>query len=261
MDRLNKVIDYIEDNLDGEISLDHLARLAGVNKDTLQRIFTFLTRSSIYDYIRRRRLSKAYEDLRNTRLRVLDIALKYSYNSTASFSRAFKNEFGLSPAEARKTRRRIKIFPKLLFQGYIRPKGELEAEIIDFPAKTLYGFMVDCDDYGGVLYKIRHLYDELRNNGYYQKWESYNRYGVFYSDTKHRYFVGIDHKEKDLAKFHLRGGRYAVFRLNSRQQKEILRLEDKIYKQWLPATNFKAGNNINFELYHPEGVDLYFSIH
>ncbi len=261
MDRLNKVIDYIEDNLDGEISLDHLARLAGVNKDTLQRIFTFLTRFSIYDYIRRRRLSKAYEDLRDTDLKVLDIAIKYGYSSSAAFSHAFKKEFKLSPLQARKIRRKIKIFPKLLFQGQVHPRNELEAEIIQFPAKTLYGFKVTCRDYGGELYKIRRLYDELRAKGYYEKWEAHDRYGIFYSDLEHCYFVGTEIKEQGLDVFRLNGGKYAAFHLDSRQQKQILKLENWIYKQWLPVTNFKAGNNINFELYRPGGVDLYFSIH
>ena len=74
MNKLNKVINYIERNLDGEISFRYLARLAGVNQDTLSRIFIFLTRISIYEYIRKRRLSKAYEDLRNTKLRIIDIS-------------------------------------------------------------------------------------------------------------------------------------------------------------------------------------------
>lgn len=260
MDKLNKVIDYIEANLDAEISLDYIARLAGTNKDALQRIFVFLTRFSIHDYIRRRRLSKAYEDLRNTHLKVLDIAVRYGYSSTAAFSHAFKREFNLSPLEARKARRKIKIFPKLLFQGQVQPSGGLEAEIVHFPTKTLYGFEVTCKDYGGELYKIRRLYDKLREEGYYKKWEASERYGIFYSNLEHCYFVGTETKEKGLTAFHLAGGKYAVFHLDSRQQKEILKLENWIYKQWLPVTNFNASNNINFELYRPGGVDLYFSI-
>lgn len=260
MDKLNKVINYIERNLDGQISFQHLARLAGVSQDTLPRIFIFLTRISIYDYIRKRRLSKSYEDLRNTKLRVIDVALKYGYNSTATFSRAFKKEFGLTPLQTRKSRKRITIFPKLLFQGNAHPASSLEAEIIDFPATTLYGITVASKDYDGLLYKIRRLYNQLRASGQYRIWDQLGRYGIYYTNKAHYYFVGTKDKGPSLTEFHLASGRYAVFHLNSRQQKEILRLEEKVYKQWLPATNFMFGKGLNFEFYHPHGVDLYFSI-
>lgn len=260
MDKLNRVIDYIERNLDGEISFRYLARLAGVNQDTLPRIFIFLTRISIYEYIRKRRLSKAYEDLRNTKLRVIDIAIRYGYNSTAAFSRAFKKEFGFTPFQARKSRRRITIFPKLLFHGDICPDNGLEAEIIDFPTTTLYGVIVTSKKHEDLLYKIRRLYGQLRVSGLYRQWDQFGRYGIYYTDKSHYYFVGTEHREGDLTEFHLTGGKYAVFHLNSRQQREIIKLEEKIYKQWLPATNFMVGKGLNFEFYHPHGVDLYFSI-
>lgn len=260
MDKLNRVIDYIEHNLDREISLWYLARLAGVSQDTLPRIFIFLTRISIYEYIRKRRLSKAYEDLRNTKLRVIDIAIRYGYNSTAAFSRAFKKEFGFTPFQARKSRRRITIFPKLLFYGDICPDNGLEAEIIDFPTTTLYGVIVTSKKHEDLLYKIRRLYGQLRVSGLYRQWDQFGRYGIYYTDKSHYYFVGTEHREGDLTEFHLTGGKYAVFHLNSRQQREIIKLEEKIYKQWLPATNFMVGKGLNFEFYHPHGVDLYFSI-
>lgn len=260
MNKLNEIVDYIERNLETEISFEHLSRLAGVNKDTLERIFIFITRISLRDYIRKRRLSKAYEELRNTKLRVIDIALKYGYNSTAAFSRAFKKEFGLSPLKARKSRRRIKIFPKLLFQSKIYSNGNLEAEIITLPDKTLYGLEIASKDYGGLLYKIRHLYNQLYTDGRYKKWDEFGRYGIYYTDEAHRYFVGTERRTTGLTKFHLIGGRYAIFHLNSRQQQKIIELEEKIYKQWLPATDFMAGKGFNFEFYSQEGVDLYFSI-
>lgn len=260
MDKLNKAINYIERNLDGQISLHHLARITGVSQDTLPRIFIFLTHMSMYDYIRKRRLSKAYEDLRNTRLRIIDVALRYGYNSTATFSRAFKKEFSLTPLQARKSRKRITIFPKLLFQGDTHPDSGLEAEIINIPTTTLYGTMVVSEDYDGLLYKIRCLYNQLRAKGQYQNWDKIGRYGVYYTDKSHCYFAGTKHKDVGLMEFDLAGGRYAVFHLNSRQQKEILKLEERIYKQWLPATNFMVGKGLNFEFYHSNGVDLYFSI-
>ena len=261
MDKLNKVISYIERNLDGQISFQHLARLAGVSRDTLPRIFVFLTRISIYDYIRKRRLSKAYEDLKDTKLRVVDIAFKYGYNSAATFSRAFKKEFGLTPLQARRSRKHIAIFPKLLFRGDAHPANNLEAEIInDVPSIILYGVIVTSKDYDGLLYKIRRLYNQLLASGQYQEWDQLGRYGIYYTNKSHCYFVGTKHKGTGLTEFRITGGRYAVFHLGSRQQKEILKLEEKVYKQWLPATNFIVGKGLNFEFYHPHGVDLYFSI-
>ena len=63
---MNKMIDYIENNLDNEIDFSELSKITNINIFILERIFTFLTNMTLTEYIKKRRLSKAFEDIRNT---------------------------------------------------------------------------------------------------------------------------------------------------------------------------------------------------
>ena len=81
-----KVIDYIEQNLTEEIDYKTLAQILGTNEQALQVIFTFITNTSLTDYIKKRRFSRAFEELRSTNIRVIDLAIKYHYSSETSFT-------------------------------------------------------------------------------------------------------------------------------------------------------------------------------
>ena len=88
--RLNDALNYIEENLMGEIDFSEAARLACCSEYHFQRMFSFLAGIPLSEYIRRRRLTLAAFELNNSNLRVIDLALKYGYNSPDSFARAFQ---------------------------------------------------------------------------------------------------------------------------------------------------------------------------
>lgn len=108
----NQLIDYIESNLTEEIDFNKLAKILGVNEYTMHRIFLFVTGFTLGEYIRKRRLSQAAIDIINGKEKVIDIAVKYGYDSSQSFSRAFKSIIGLNPTEINKNTKNIKFFPK-----------------------------------------------------------------------------------------------------------------------------------------------------
>ena len=114
---LNKMIEYIEENLTNEININELAKIGGISVNSLQRIFTFMTGITITEYIKKRRLSKAFEEIKNTDIKIVDVALKYQYNSTISFDRAFKKNFGVTPIECREKNISYKQFPIILFKS------------------------------------------------------------------------------------------------------------------------------------------------
>ena len=114
-DSLNRLIDTIEKNLENEIDYNELAKVIGTSSYTMQRIFVFLTGMTLTEYIRKRRLSKAAEELRKTENRVIDIATKYGYDSPVSFSNAFKKIHGQSPANFRKSNTEVTFFSKIQF--------------------------------------------------------------------------------------------------------------------------------------------------
>lgn len=89
-EQINKAVDYIEKNLDSKINMDKVANIICQSSSSFQRTFSMVMNISISEYIRRRRMTLAAIALRNSSVKVIDIALKYGYESPESFTRALK---------------------------------------------------------------------------------------------------------------------------------------------------------------------------
>lgn len=110
---LTSALDYIEGNLNEEISQEDIARHCSYSVSSLQKMFKRVFHIGIADYIGRRRITAASRELITTDDNILDIALKYGYNSHEVFSRAFTRIWGETPSQYRKNRTFSEIYPKL----------------------------------------------------------------------------------------------------------------------------------------------------
>ena len=100
---ITKALNYINSkNKKSDITIDDVATHAGFSTDYFNRIFFAHTGFNIMEYVRFSRLKKAAHLLRGTNNDILDIALDCGYEAHESFSRAFKNQYGISPSEYRK---------------------------------------------------------------------------------------------------------------------------------------------------------------
>lgn len=127
--RMNDSINYIEENLDGEIDFKEVARLAFCSEYHFQRMFSFLAGVSLSEYIRRRRLTVAAFELNNSNIRIIDLAVKYGYKSPDSFTRAFQSLHGITPSEARCNSKSLKSYPRMTFQLSIKGENEMNYRI------------------------------------------------------------------------------------------------------------------------------------
>ncbi|HIR14784.1 MAG TPA: AraC family transcriptional regulator [Candidatus Choladousia intestinavium] len=112
---LGAAIDYIEENLDQEVSCGEAARIAGCSPSYFQRIFSYISGVSLAKYIQRRRMTQAAFELQRTDSRILDIALKYGYSSPSSFTRAFQSVHGITPMSAKKAGCTLRAYPPIHF--------------------------------------------------------------------------------------------------------------------------------------------------
>lgn len=94
-------IDYIENNLYNKISLDDISFHTGVSKYYLHRIFKSLTGESIIEYVQSRKLTSSINELVNTNMRIIDIALNYGFDYEQSYIRAFRKKFDYTPLKVR----------------------------------------------------------------------------------------------------------------------------------------------------------------
>lgn len=116
LESINRAIDYIEQNLEGEIDLEWVGRVACYSSYHFQCMFNVITGMTVAEYIRRRRLTLAGHDLALQHLRVIDVALKYGYQTPEAFNKAFQRMHGISPSEARKPGVVLTSCPRLSFQ-------------------------------------------------------------------------------------------------------------------------------------------------
>ncbi|MGG1687653.1 AraC family transcriptional regulator [Pseudalkalibacillus sp. NRS-1564] len=138
---MNTAMKFIEENLTNEIDYKIVASLAYCSEYHFKRMFSFLTGITLSEYIRRRRLSLAAFELQNSNVKVIDVAMKYGYNSPDSFTRAFINLHGVTPTEARNKGKQLKAYPFMTFQLSIRGGNEMNYRIEHKEAFNIVGIM------------------------------------------------------------------------------------------------------------------------
>ena len=153
INHLNKSINYIEAHLTDEIDLEKLSQLACCSTFHFQRMFSFMTGVPLSEYIRRRRLTLAAFDLQTSRMKVIDVAFKYGYESPEAFSRAFKNLHGVMPVSARDIGVSLKAFPKMTFQISIKGVAEMNYRIEERDAFEVFGLALKTTVINGQCYK------------------------------------------------------------------------------------------------------------
>ena len=137
--KLQNAVDYIEENLCGEIDYEKAARIAACSVYHFQRMFSYVIGLSLSEYIRRRRMTLAAFDLQQTDLRVIDLAVKYGYDSQSSFTRAFHSLHGVTPTNARAGGSGIMIYPRISFQFIIKGAESMRYRIEKTEAYQVFG--------------------------------------------------------------------------------------------------------------------------
>lgn len=144
--RIDRVIDYLRENLDRSHRLEELARVACLSEFHFHRIFTAATGETVNEFTNRLRLEKAARLLTKSRLSLTEIALECGFSSSATFSRSFRHIFETTPTDYRRSQKlkNSKICKDLFEKSeYILPMSEDEKRcafpvtIVDFPAREV----------------------------------------------------------------------------------------------------------------------------
>lgn len=122
-EQIQKTVDYIEEHLGDELNIEALAEIAALSPFYYQRLFSRLVKKPVNEYIKLRRLAGAAEMLINSQKRILDIALDFGFSAHTSFTRAFKQAFGITPEEYRGNPVRL--------NNFIKPQLLLNYTLID----------------------------------------------------------------------------------------------------------------------------------
>ena len=137
--QLNNAVKYIEDNICDDIEIEKVSGATEYSPYHFGRIFYYITDMPISEYIRKRKLSLAAMELQHSKIKVLDLAVKYGYDSADSFTRAFIKQHGITPTEARRSGVIMKIFPPVTFQIKIQGVQEMNWRIEEREAFEVFG--------------------------------------------------------------------------------------------------------------------------
>ena len=254
----NESLDYLEANLDGEIRLDELGRLAGCSAYHFQRMFSYLAGVPLNEYIRRRRMTRAAADLRKGE-RVLDVALRYGYDSPTAFNRAFQAVHAVPPSAARQDGVKLKAFPRIRFKFVLKGDTEMEYQIVTRPEFRIVGFRTplptDAEEsfqmvprfWGEVGPRLHQLLPLMNTEPA----------GVLGVSTCHRdeenfYYVAVASSapvSAVMAEYTVPSATWAVFSGQGQTPNAIQELQKRIVSEWLPDSGYEWAQAPDIEVY------------
>lgn len=254
--KMNEALSYVEENLDSEIDFKEVSRIALCSEYHFSRMFSFLAGMSLSEYIRKRRLTLAAFELSSTDIKVVDVAVKYGYNSPDSFARAFYNMHGLTPSEARTNGKSLKAHPRMTFQFSIRGGIEMNYRIVEKKPFKIAGIMKMVNIvFEGVNPEITGMYQSL-NEELINKMKSLSNvepYGIISASNnfsegrmeekgKLDHYIGVatdKNETDDLEVLEVPSGTWAVFEAIGPFPETLQNVWGRIYSEWFPSSNYE----------------------
>lgn len=259
--QLNSAMKYIEDHICDDIALTDVSETTSYSAYHFGRLFYYIAEMPLSEYIRKRKLTLAAMELQNPEIRVIDIAVKYGYDSADSFTRAFIRQHGLNPTASRQKGAALKIFPPLSFQIKIEGVQEMNWRIEKKEAFEVFGVekILKSDE----LSKASEFWDEcaadgsrsgLHNQsaiygitGYYDSGENTVPYMIcapIEAGCKTDGYKTVQIPELTWAIFHIDG-----LKDHGDDNCQIHQLFTRVYSEWLPASGYEKANGPDVEYY------------
>ena len=246
---------YIEENLTEELKVEDIAAKAYVSAFHFQRIFSVLCGYTLGEYIRLRRLTRAAEELAATDQKVIDIAVKYGYDSPDSFAKAFTRFHGLSPSAAKEPGAKLRAFAPLQIKLTLKGGRTMEYRIEEKAAFTLIG-------------KLRKFSAETSHKEIPLFWEEHmaasdeivcGMFGLCIDsdgETFDYLIADLYHPMDEIpAGYETRtipAGTWAVFPCRGALPEALQTVNDAMWSEWLPnCREYKLAGNYNIEMYTP----------
>lgn len=256
LEAISKTISYIEDNLDSNIEIDDIASNVYISSYYLQKGFSIMCGYSIGEYIRNRRLSLAGKELINGQDKVIDIAIKYGYDSPDSFTKAFTRFHGATPNSVRNNGATIKEFSPLRINIDLKGGYTMEYKIEEKVAFKVVGL--------SKTMKYENAYEECPKlwQSFYAKNTQNNicsKYGINIDSDMcgedFEYLIGDDYNNdkeipQDFVVKEIPKHTWAIFPCVGSANKSVPTTTEKIFKEWLPnSTDYEIAAGYNIEMY------------
>ena len=269
VESLNGALRYIEEHLLEETDSTLAARHVGLSRFYLERTFAALTGMSVSEYIRARRLSQAASELIAGDAKIIDLALRYGYDTPESFTKAFSRFHGVTPTNARRFSTLLKcqnpLAISIQLEGYTRMNYKIE----QMEAFTVFG-AERAFNMESSKAEIPKFWDEFFQKGLHEK--VCPMFGVCFdadANGNFPYMIGEPLKpgmtvSEGLVQREIAAHTWARFACVGAMPDAIQNATRQIYSEWLPTNGvYEVAQYIEIEMYSegdPSKPDYYSEI-
>ena len=255
VDDINNALNYIEENICEEIPLELISEQAHLSAFYFQRVFHIVCGYSLGQYIRWRRLTLAGEELRLNNLKVIDVALKYGYESPDSFAKAFVKFHGFLPSAVNDNKNSLRSFEKLSLD-FCNKDGYFMKCVIELKPKISlvgHGERVVFDNYD-INEKFeatqQHWINSREEQALMKKCFTDNQTRIWYdvyldfAENGFRHYIAVeDNKSVDsinLERLSVESGLYAIFKTSCCEspENEWKSVMQTALLDWLPNSDY-----------------------
>jgi len=277
LNRMNQAADYIEAHLTEDMDFSELAGIVYCNVHQFGRIFAYVVGTPLSEYVRRRRLSQAALELQTGHVKVIDVALRYGYNSPDAFTRAFAAMHGITPKEACTKGVPLRMFPRISFHISIKGDVDMEYRIVEKGVVPCVGVV---KNFGKIIINKNAEHWTEERPDIWQFWDHFLDYGanITIRDKYELYRepfwqVGMDvvtdegetivhigaeardgEEYPELTRFDIPARTWAVFvcrgTLNQKTH-PVTQTMTRVLSEWLPSSGYEIVKGVSLETYGP----------
>jgi len=257
IESISKAIEYIETHITEDLTTSDIAKEVCISSFYFQKGFSMLCGFTVAEYIRQRRLTLAGSELVSTDNKIIDIAIKYGYDSPDSFTKAFTRFHGSTPTAVRRDGAMMKSFASLKINISLKGGYTMDYKIIEKEAFTVLA--------SGSRFKYESCKEEIPKfwKEHYESGKGNvvcGMYGVnidksMGNSDEFEYLIADDYKTgNDIPEGFVTRvipkHTWAVFSCKGAMPKAMIDVNHKIFSEWLPnCKDYEIAEGYNIETY------------
>jgi len=262
---LQRAIDFIEENLTENITTADIAKRANVSMYHFQRIFTVLTDITVGEYIRRRRLTLAAQELSRGSCKVIDLAYKYGYETPEAFTKAFRKQHGVTPSEARRYSETLTSYNRLIIQVSLKGAEPMKYRVVERDSFQVIGVKREFTSINEEnLIGIPKLWNEVNSNGTTEtlaKLANGQISGILGVCVSHEdiqstglmdYWVAAEHVGEtpgEYSALQIPASKWVVFEVHGAMPDAMQKAWKQIFSEWFPTSGYEPVHLPELEVY------------
>ena len=266
IEKMNAAIIHIEQHITDKLNTEDIAKIADCSAYHFQRMFAYMTGIPLSEYIRRRRMSLAIADLKSDNMKIIDVALKYGYQSPTAFNRAFQSVHGIAPSLVKLDGVSVKSYSPLSFQMVIKGVEGLDFRIETREAFRVAGISIPLyGDFESMDEPVEQIWRIAEGNGTIQKLKQFmgkepsGLLEVMMPDENTeswRYLISVATDapiDESLEEYIVDAYTWAIFSYEGKTIEETQDLGKRVISEWLPTSGYEYDNGPDISVHAKDG--------